>query len=113
MEKHMSKHTPGPWTLEEPSRHNGYDTWKIAAPTLVEPLGSYSEWSGRQERAANARLIAAAPELLAACQRFLDAHAAPSTANLRGFVESQIRPCRCGPCDLARAAIAKAEGGAA
>lgn len=67
----MSRHTPGPWQV-----HNGY---RVYAPAKLvgENRGQYFEVaicgtdyaSGNlAETDANARLIAAAPDLLAACQ---------------------------------------------
>lgn len=54
-----TQHTPGPWTMRGPSlRANGYN------------IGSVNS-HGTTEGAANARLIAAAPDLLAACGELL------------------------------------------
>lgn len=59
-----SKHTPGPWSVGNGSRVTGF-TVKIATDELlVGGRGLTSE--------ANARLIAAAPELLEALQRLVD-----------------------------------------
>jgi hypothetical protein len=85
----MSKHTPGPWDASR---------WRVCA----EPGGNIkvicdtanNKASRTEENAANARLIAAAPDLLAACRSLL----------------AQLE-FECG--DLvseAKAAIAKAEG---
>ncbi len=75
----MSKHTPGPWTFQSPfvkSRE-----YEVASVTMAksDPV-----------RAANARLIAAAPDLLDALYAALQGH--------KGWD------------DEARAAITKAEG---
>jgi glycine/D-amino acid oxidase-like deaminating enzyme len=63
------KHTPGPWTLE-------YD-YSLVMPAkdgnhivTAGPIGP--DESSREEKRANARLIAAAPELLQALQDMLD-----------------------------------------
>ena len=86
----MSKHTPGPWNARHtPFRGQGIqDVWCI-------------DWSPDQEEvaeivhgAANARLIAAAPDLLEALQDMVSDHASLSAATLA----------------FARAAIAKATG---
>ena len=90
----MSAHTPGPWIASEPNgKGNG---WRVGPAWLGERA-----WS--PETAADARLIAAAPEMLEALEKLLeDAY------------------CDCGGChcrrpsyaarDAADAAIAKAEG---
>ena len=61
------KHTPGPWTLGYSTRHpikfNEYDLVQNVC-TLNRHPGGITE--------ANARLIAAAPELLEACRLLLD-----------------------------------------
>lgn len=60
------KHTPGPWTAE------GFEGmgWGIYA-TDEEPV----VWEmGGIDNEANARLIAAAPDLLKACQAFVTAY---------------------------------------
>ena len=89
----MSRHTPGPWEtrLDEPYwlRVFGSDGHAIAKVYLDDaPVEDYNT---RQE--ANARLIAAAPELLQA---------------LKGVVYIANRETV--EFDAARAAIAKAEG---
>jgi hypothetical protein len=73
----MSAHTPGPWRVIEdrPSRLGG-----MAHVRLSVSVGT-DEWTiadvfniDTPERQANAHLIAAAPELLAACEMLLDFH---------------------------------------
>jgi hypothetical protein len=63
----MSKHTPGPWLIEAQNSHTG------AIATVHNTTDVWVEiWSenwivtgmGPEEQSANARLIAAAPELL-------------------------------------------------
>ena len=88
----MSKHTPGPWATD------GGDT-VVAMGNQIVVTAPAPDGASREEMKANARLIAAAPELLEALkgmlQAFLctqDPDAYPSDA----------------PCNLARAAIAKA-----
>jgi hypothetical protein len=99
----MSAHTPGPWHARQ---------WQCRAVTSVgrisdnalgfEQIAECSA-NGRQvsteQEEADARLIAAAPELLEALEDLIDAHAVPSTA------------CKeRGAYDKARAVIAKATG---
>lgn len=68
----MDKHTPGPWRL-----HGRYDNFGptyslVAANTLIAKV--YSEAFGDiEQETANARLIAAAPELLDALRGLLQA----------------------------------------
>lgn len=59
----MSKHTPGPWIACD---NNGYSIWRVTSPeyraesasrTIAEVVGDSAETE------ANARLIAAAPEM--------------------------------------------------
>ena len=80
----MSEHTPGPWSFE---LHN--EDFYIGGETAV--CGTFAQDHAGEEEA-NARLIAAAPELLEALERIRDHTFSPS---------STIR-------EWARAAIAKA-----
>ena len=64
----MKTHTPGPWCVNGPTIAGGADACGIPLP-LAHVLNPYSGASGAADRiAANAALIAAAPELLAALQ---------------------------------------------
>lgn len=91
-------HTPGPWTISKSRQPNG---WEIIGPAnqpvAIEPWhGDASHALYKEIYEANARLIAAAPELLKALRDYVERHEAA------------------GPCDglpeyeAARAAIAKA-----
>lgn len=65
----MSKHTPGPWTIED-----GYiisEKWDNIC--LIIPR--FSKVKPTEEVLANARLIVAAPELLKVCKRFVKSSA--------------------------------------
>ena len=106
-------HTPGPWTpspsfdrVERRVQH-GDDAplvWGIASGIN----SAHPDYMPRAEQIANARLIAAAPELLAALEKALES------------IEGQAELLRhCGAAygigatlAQARAAIAKAKGGA-
>lgn len=60
-----SKHTPGPWTNHGRIQQSGLPHSSVAAKTLLARV--YSEAFGDSEQeTANANLIAAAPDLLAA-----------------------------------------------
>ncbi|MFA6063839.1 MAG: hypothetical protein WC736_14725 [Gallionella sp.] len=89
-------HTPGPWaaadTLSRTGLINVYGPGRPLPIAIV--TGDY-----KTEREANARLIAAAPELLEALQAMLEIYGPRN-----GAIE------RDGPCNYARAAIAKATG---
>lgn len=66
----MTKHTPEPWILNQGS--NNYSvTTKDSKIKIIEgcrnPIANLELW---EQRLANARLIAAAPELLKACKKF-------------------------------------------
>lgn len=67
MKDTRTAHTPGPWTCDEPSNWHGLDA-RVFVP---EPYGVVAQvpieaWRPRSIGRANARLIAAAPELLGA-----------------------------------------------
>ena len=89
--------TPGPWTMRSGS------IWG----TSKDPDGEYicEPWGRTHaETEANGRLIAAAPELLAALQQLLDEQEdAPLERRRTEWAEA---------CARARRAIAQAEGGA-
>ena len=68
----MTKFTPGPWKAEQACDKEGgpKPEWWISARGFID----IAETSGEkkpEEEAANARLIAAAPELYAACEEFV------------------------------------------
>jgi len=91
------KHTPGPWTAIDvegnPSRSFTIDAGVHIGSLAVWPVAA-------DEMQANARLIASAPDLLAALQSIV----ASADANCGDSLANAI--------DTARAAIAKAGGAA-
>ena len=91
----MSKHTPGPWVLDELAYghdiHAPEACWYVATATDPEMV-----W-GAIVREADAHLISAAPELLEALENLLKVHEGKD-----GTQHNAV--------DIARAAIAKAEG---
>lgn len=109
------KHTPGPWRIEpvlcngNPNNTHmvcGGRTGTPAEQCYIADCRVSSYYRTKEETDANAHLIAAAPELLAACKRF--------EKELREFVESEKGDIDNFPSqDLMYAilaAIAKAEG---
>lgn len=91
-----TKHTPGPWMIFE-----GGDIGSAAVRTPEHTVIKAGTVKGETIGVAmqNAKLIAAAPELLEACKGLLEMVPAQ-------YLDSIV-------CEDARAAIAKAEGGAA
>jgi hypothetical protein len=94
----MSGHTPGPWTVGDVdnSIYVWQDGGKESFISEVSP-----EDVNEQEMVANARLIAAAPDLLAALIAYRDAKPQCECSSGSGCKMSAAR-------DLAIAAIAKA-----
>ncbi|MEN6665525.1 MAG: hypothetical protein ABFD85_16170 [Phycisphaerae bacterium] len=88
----MSGHTPGPWVYKGFVVDSDFSGWRVYLPTKYRRVIDV-EGTSAAEADANARLIAAAPDLLAALKAvvaFTGAHG--------------------GPYADARAAITKAEG---
>lgn len=97
----MSQHTPGPWLVD--AEHAGLFEqdqarfWINASGTHV----AYVDGPRNDERTANARLIAAAPDLLEALQACDEAMAYMSEYDIPLHLPFRVK-----------AAIAKAEGAA-
>jgi len=88
-------HTPGPWNVQEGSANNKYcEIW--SGLLCIGETSGCSEIRSEGEDAANARLIAAAPDLLKACIAIREEYVAPTKSAL----------------DIVYAAIAKATGDA-
>lgn len=91
----MSNHTPGPWFVGE--------TWKLRPPIYCNTGEICTTEHGQEDSRANARLIAAAPELLEALKELVEwAMDAATELDIPTHSPSCI--------SKARAAIAKAEG---
>ena len=90
-----TKHTPGPWRTDA---HNGF-------PLDIEDPGEYmiAKATPCAKAEANARLIAAAPDLLAALESIASMYDYEAAC---GDLASRLYEATC----LARAAIAKATG---
>ena len=112
------KHTPGPWHIGREQDHSA-DRWKhntewskirgtdnglIAKIESIHPKGKRQSKDFDVE-AANARLIAAAPELLTACEYALEVIRENIETN-SGVISEQISDC----CDTLETAIQKAKG---
>jgi len=98
METNETKHTPGPWGV-----------WSIGGSQVItdNAMGRHLAKiiNGAPEHEANARLIAAAPELLEALELALQGLDIAATKQLPEFIGFVLT------ADKARAAIAKARGG--
>lgn len=97
-------HTPGPWIAER--NHDG--DWVISQPGNDGQVVCCLRGCDGPEWEANARLIAAAPDLLAACNSAL--------AGFAGVEAGMGAPgmlADCASVTQLKAAIAKAEGGVA
>lgn len=105
----MSGHTPGPWNITDICRR----------PLLVSAGGPHGSWRGmvasidagdyarsQEEGIANARLIAAAPQLLEALQALLENHVQLVSCGDCGNWNVETEPA----VIAARAAIAAATG---
>jgi hypothetical protein len=114
-----AKHTPGPWDTDTTQCGSplactsiavrGPDGFPLADVTLFWPRGCFEPYPEKNEldegeAQANARLIAAAPELLEALKLAVQAMRAPMD-EWKGEVERRA-------LDTANAAIAKATGSA-
>lgn len=102
----MSAHTPGPWTDEsgDGSKWGVFDA-DGRAVALAQQIVSLRADVYQAERTANARLIAAAPDLLAACKSFVEYEKAMDSGDHVGGMLAYSQFSR-----EAREAIAKAEG---
>lgn len=97
-----SKHTPGPWTAAEADQLGG---WSVTAPDPFEGAepGDLYNITGGTMTDANARLIAAAPDLLQALREVL--------ASVPLADEPEFADRFAAATHIAFAAIRKAQGG--
>lgn len=93
----MSKHTPGPWHVSEEWDGTSIKAGQFHVTHTIQWCGWHPEEEDKAVTQANARLIAAAPELLEA---LVDLE---RTAGLPAMMDDPVRV-------KARAAIAKATG---
>jgi hypothetical protein len=98
----MSKHTPGPWTVECDEQGKDYSVWhdpRVHGDMKRGAVVICADMRGGKEAKANAQLIAAAPDLLAAALIGL------AYAAIHEHQDNQTRA----DCAAIRAAIAKAQ----
>jgi hypothetical protein len=103
----MNKHTPGPWAIKFRGDHSAYIS--LGDPTTGGPHKQFDIAfdSRHPSDVADARLIAAAPDLLAALKALL-AVAPPKAPGAGVIVGSEEK--HKAAIAAARAAVAKAEG---
>lgn len=106
----MSKHTPGPWWATKDKDARGWHGWRIDSDSRA--LMAWAAWPSEEERdsleaESTARLIAAAPDLLAALRECIteDGAACLQTGSAVALFR-RLQTIN----DAARAALAKARG---
>lgn len=107
-----TQHTPGPWSFRETGEGHKYaKEWREINPGIVGPAsyttnkwGEPEETIGVRITEANARLIAAAPDLLAELKAITEIIEAAKDSN------DGIEALEAFSCNRAHAAIAKATG---
>lgn len=103
-----AKHTPGPWHWVDRGHYYRLETldgYEIADDG--SSCGEYGGWMYSPDEP-NARLIAAAPELLEALQEAIDCGMVPSSSCSDGGASKYSRQVQV--ADMIRAAVAKATG---
>lgn len=99
-----TKHTPGPWSVAE-TQEGTLIKSDVEPGYFARIQGACAGAHGKQG-AANARLIAAAPELLAACKATVAAMSQPVFTNAGTIIKGDVEFATRVLC----AAIEKAEG---
>lgn len=113
--KNDTKHTPGPWHCDDVHPDSGsimIGSAKDWVCVMCHKPDDYAAERGDDEEnerqtLSNARLIAAAPELLEALKNLVAAY---DSAIHDEYDGTEMLSCLLGEADSARAAIAKAEG---
>ena len=100
VEPSVRQHTPGPWKAASAAACAEVECMEIAEVAHMRVIPAAGGWPTPGAPEDDARLMAAAPELLAALERLL------SSGDVRDA-------CEAGALKQARAAIAKAVGSAA
>ena len=101
--ENVVKHTPGPWKIKGPDRVEG-DYAILADGFIIAQAYKQTDDDRFEPVDANARLIAAAPELLKECEKSLEAFL---------HIQQYIEPSMIDEDGIKqlKAAIAKAKGG--
>ncbi len=107
----MSKHTPGPWKAVRCRHgwHIGPQPGGVCTICDDSQFGDVADRSRYLQQEANARLIAAAPELLAALERVYPHGCASHDVTCPYVRGGDYTSCNCKP-GRALAVIAKTEG---
>ncbi len=90
--KQGTKHTPGPWAVEGLIESNGVGAYRIVESNNTYAIADVYEIEGREP---NARLIAAAPELLEALRMLINyknAHGKLTQKGLESMIEAYAVP---------------------
>lgn len=96
------KHTKGPWEWKDDDREK-FGHYRLHPGILATDLSDGTPWGDEIDRA-NARLIAAAPDLLVALSGLLERYVGLVESGDAGFWDAEKEDC----VIKARAAIAKA-----
>ena len=109
----MSGHTPGPWTANTESDHGDFIVWGPGDDEFVANVGTEPDAHpgivAFDVSKANARLIAAAPDLLMRCIARVE-HCICAMPRPTHYGDLYGLPGLCNECNADLAAIAKAEG---
>jgi hypothetical protein len=103
-----TKHTPGPWTVQELITHANYPKWTSYSihdgitNVHIATVGHMDRYF-EEQTGDHARIIAAAPDMLEALKRIADGQWDHTIAETSGTLAMR---------EIARAAIAKATGAA-
>ena len=103
-----TKHTPGPWRATRDQDSRGNHCWRIDAPSVsLLAVLTYQNAGARAEGIADAHLIAAAPDLLAALEAVLAHEGERDISPIGTELDSaELERAK----NAARAAIARAKG---
>ena len=95
----MTNHTPGPWRVtDEINRFSGGEVIRpnrgdgVDSPVAV--VCDFNRYDSDDERQANPRLIAAAPDLLEALRLVIDVPSDLSVRNWINVCDEHVRPSR-------------------